>query len=113
MRAVGEKACLPLLSDILEDKLKMGKIKEFYQKACEEAGPEVITQMVQSIHKADAPTSKKADNAKRGAPSARDSSSERRSTSAQEEEANGDDEQFCCPVAVLGKGLVDFLEHSS
>ncbi|KIH58944.1 HEAT repeat protein, partial [Ancylostoma duodenale] len=53
MRAIGEKACLPLLSDILEDKLKMGKIKEFYQKACEEAGPEVITQMVQSIHKAD------------------------------------------------------------
>ncbi|VDO66225.1 unnamed protein product [Heligmosomoides polygyrus] len=53
MRAIGEKPCLPLLSDILEDKLKMGKIKEFYQKACEEAGPEVITQMVQSIHKAD------------------------------------------------------------
>ncbi|VDO83890.1 unnamed protein product, partial [Haemonchus placei] len=53
MRAIGEKPCLPLLSDILDDKLKMGKIKEFYQKACEEAGPEVITQMVQSIHKAD------------------------------------------------------------
>uniref|UniRef100_A0A0K0CW66 Cytoskeleton-associated protein 5 n=1 Tax=Angiostrongylus cantonensis TaxID=6313 RepID=A0A0K0CW66_ANGCA len=53
MRAIGEKLCLPLLSDILDDKLKMGKIKEFYQKACEEVGPEVITQMIQSIHKAD------------------------------------------------------------
>lgn len=29
------------------------KIKEFYAKAQEEAGPEVVVQMVQSIHKAD------------------------------------------------------------
>uniref|UniRef100_A0A1I7XQC1 Cytoskeleton-associated protein 5 n=1 Tax=Heterorhabditis bacteriophora TaxID=37862 RepID=A0A1I7XQC1_HETBA len=53
MRAIGEKACLPLLADIAEDKLKMSKIKEFYNKACEEAGPEIVAQMVQSIHKAD------------------------------------------------------------
>ncbi|EYC31023.1 hypothetical protein Y032_0004g1910 [Ancylostoma ceylanicum] len=98
MRAIGEKACLPLLSDILEDKLKMGKIKEFYQKACEEAGPEVITQMVQSIHKADAPPSKKAEpTTKTATPSTREPSSER-PASAQEEEPSGDDESLKPPA---------------
>ncbi|KHJ97209.1 HEAT repeat protein [Oesophagostomum dentatum] len=97
MRAIGEKACLPLLSDILEDKLKMGKIKEFYQKACEEAGPEVITQMVQSVHKADAPPSKKPESAaKKGTPAARESPSEGRAT---EEEAAGDEDESLKPPA--------------
>ncbi|XGW09738.1 hypothetical protein V3C99_011760 [Haemonchus contortus] len=101
MRAIGEKPCLPLLSDILDDKLKMGKIKEFYQKACEEAGPEVITQMVQSIHKADAapPPSKKVEPpVKKAAPTTRDSSTERRPAAAEEEEPTGDDESLKPPA---------------
>ncbi|KJH44505.1 HEAT repeat protein [Dictyocaulus viviparus] len=92
MRAIGEKLCLPLLSDILEDKLKMAKIKEFYQKACEEAGPEVITQMVQSIHKADVAPSKDLElSGKKDATLTRDSSVEHRSASAQEEEQDDDE----------------------
>ncbi|WKX94803.1 hypothetical protein Q1695_011794 [Nippostrongylus brasiliensis] len=100
MRAIGEKPCLPLLSDIIEDKLKMGKIKEFYQKACEEAGPEVITQMVQSIHKADAapPPSKKVEpSVKKGTS---DSSTDRQATSPEEEEPDGDDESLKPPAGV-------------
>ncbi|PIO76082.1 HEAT repeat protein [Teladorsagia circumcincta] len=101
MRAIGEKPCLPLLTDILEDKLKMGKIKEFYQKACEEAGPEVITQMVQSIHKADAapPPSKKVEPpVKKASPTTRDSSTERRPAGTEEEEPTGDDESLKPPA---------------
>ncbi|KAK6736923.1 hypothetical protein RB195_019549 [Necator americanus] len=98
MRAVGEKASLPLLSEILEDKLKMGKIREFYQKACEEAGPEVITQMVQSIHKADAPPSRRPESTVKKATPTRDSSAECRPSSAQEEEPNGEDESLKPPA---------------
>ncbi|CAI2340317.1 unnamed protein product [Caenorhabditis sp. 36 PRJEB53466] len=55
MRAIGEKPSLQLLADIVPDTLKMGKIKEYHQKALAEAGPAEIAAMVQSIHKADAP----------------------------------------------------------
>lgn len=53
MRAIGEKPSLQLLADIVTDNLKMGKIKEYHQKALSEAGPAEIAAMVQSIHKAD------------------------------------------------------------
>ncbi|CAI5438088.1 unnamed protein product [Caenorhabditis angaria] len=55
MRAIGEKPALSLLADIATDNIKMGKIKEYHQKALEEAGPAEIAAMVQSIHKSDAP----------------------------------------------------------
>uniref|UniRef100_A0A8R1DYU0 TOG domain-containing protein n=1 Tax=Caenorhabditis japonica TaxID=281687 RepID=A0A8R1DYU0_CAEJA len=55
MRAIGEKPALQLLADIVTDNIKMGKIKEYHQKALAEAGPAEIAAMVQSIHKADAP----------------------------------------------------------
>ncbi|MFH4974191.1 hypothetical protein AB6A40_000900 [Gnathostoma spinigerum] len=60
MKAVGEKACLVLISDIAEDKTKMSKIKEFCEKAIQEAGPDVVSAMVQSIHKSN-PKGAKAD----------------------------------------------------
>lgn len=52
-KAVGEKPALQLLADIVEDKLKMEKIKEYRTKAVEEGGGEEIAAMVQSVHKAD------------------------------------------------------------
>ncbi|CAD6186294.1 unnamed protein product [Caenorhabditis auriculariae] len=55
MRTIGEKPSLQLLADIVPDKLKMDKIRDFHQKALEEAGADVVSQMVQSVHKADAP----------------------------------------------------------
>uniref|UniRef100_A0A914RZI1 TOG domain-containing protein n=1 Tax=Parascaris equorum TaxID=6256 RepID=A0A914RZI1_PAREQ len=51
MKAVGEKACMVLISDIAEDKMKMSKIKDFCEKAIQEAGPDVVSVMVQSMHK--------------------------------------------------------------
>ncbi|VDM27623.1 unnamed protein product [Toxocara canis] len=75
MKAIGEKACLVLISDIAEDKLKMTKIrntilnttdsfsiKDFCEKAIQEAGPDVVSVMVQSIHKSNHSDAKSADN---------------------------------------------------
>ncbi|CAB3401773.1 unnamed protein product [Caenorhabditis bovis] len=53
MRAIGEKPSLQLLADVVTDNIKMAKIKEYHQKALDEAGPAEIAAMVQSIHKAD------------------------------------------------------------
>ncbi|PAV85409.1 hypothetical protein WR25_01466 isoform A [Diploscapter pachys] len=44
MRVIGEKPMNSLIADIVEDKLKMTKIKEYCQKAIDEAGPEASTQ---------------------------------------------------------------------
>uniref|UniRef100_A0A914ZKU7 TOG domain-containing protein n=3 Tax=Parascaris univalens TaxID=6257 RepID=A0A914ZKU7_PARUN len=60
MKAVGEKACMVLISDIAEDKMKMSKIKDFCEKAIQEAGPDVVSVMVQSMHKSNQPNSKTA-----------------------------------------------------
>ncbi|VDO29637.1 unnamed protein product [Onchocerca flexuosa] len=51
MKAVGEKLCMALLADIAEDKMKMAKIRDFYEKAVQEAGTDVVSIMVQSMHK--------------------------------------------------------------
>uniref|UniRef100_A0A0R3RZL0 Cytoskeleton-associated protein 5 n=1 Tax=Elaeophora elaphi TaxID=1147741 RepID=A0A0R3RZL0_9BILA len=51
MKAVGEKSCMVLLADIAEDKMKMTKIRDFCEKAVQEAGTDVVSIMVQSIHK--------------------------------------------------------------
>uniref|UniRef100_A0A914V058 TOG domain-containing protein n=1 Tax=Plectus sambesii TaxID=2011161 RepID=A0A914V058_9BILA len=55
MKAIGEKPMLSFLSDIVEDKIKMAKIKEFYETAVKEAGDDVVTMMVQSVHKTNDP----------------------------------------------------------
>ena len=77
MKAVGEKAVLPLLVDIAQDNLKMQKvcsgkviyfpkyflshscsdssdlqIREYHDKAVQECGSEVVASMVASVHKA-------------------------------------------------------------
>ncbi|KAF1765029.1 hypothetical protein GCK72_004980 [Caenorhabditis remanei] len=83
MRAIGEKPSLQLLADIVTDNLKMGKIKEYHQKALAEAGPAEIAAMVQSIHKADAPPTTSAPP-KKAAPPKRQVSEEE--TTEQEEE---------------------------
>ncbi|VDK56206.1 unnamed protein product [Anisakis simplex] len=71
MKAIGEKACLVLVSDIAEDKLKMTKIKHFCEKAIQEAGPDVVSVMVQSMHKSNqrSDASKGNDNAENDAKS--------------------------------------------
>ncbi|VDN07875.1 unnamed protein product [Thelazia callipaeda] len=51
MKAIGEKPCMILLADIAEDKTKIEKIRGFYQKAVQEAGTDVVSIMVQSMHK--------------------------------------------------------------
>ncbi|KAM3717569.1 Zygote defective protein [Dirofilaria immitis] len=51
MKAVGEKLCLALLADIAEDKVKMTKIRDFCEKAVQEAGTDIVSIMVQSMHK--------------------------------------------------------------
>ncbi|CAG9538175.1 unnamed protein product [Cercopithifilaria johnstoni] len=51
MKAVGEKSCMVLLADIAEDKVKIAKIKDFCEKAVQEAGTDVVSIMVQSMHK--------------------------------------------------------------
>uniref|UniRef100_A0A915Q0H8 TOG domain-containing protein n=1 Tax=Setaria digitata TaxID=48799 RepID=A0A915Q0H8_9BILA len=51
MKAVGEKSCMVLLADIAEDKVKMTKIRDFCEKAIQEAGADVVSIMVQSMHK--------------------------------------------------------------
>uniref|UniRef100_A0A1I7UF87 Cytoskeleton-associated protein 5 n=1 Tax=Caenorhabditis tropicalis TaxID=1561998 RepID=A0A1I7UF87_9PELO len=53
MRAIGEKPSLQLLADIVSDSMRMGKIREYHQKALAEAGP--AESVVQPIQKADAP----------------------------------------------------------
>uniref|UniRef100_A0A158R650 Cytoskeleton-associated protein 5 n=1 Tax=Syphacia muris TaxID=451379 RepID=A0A158R650_9BILA len=53
MKAIGEKACMVLLTPIVEDKTKMAKIRDFRDKAAKEAGSDVVSAMVQSIHKSD------------------------------------------------------------
>lgn len=53
MKAIGEKACMVLLGSIVEDKTKMAKIRDFRDKAAKEAGADVVSAMVQSIHKSD------------------------------------------------------------
>lgn len=51
MKAVGEKSCMVLLTSIADDKTKMSKIKDFCEKAIQEAGTDVVSIMVQSMHK--------------------------------------------------------------
>ncbi|KAL3984838.1 CLASP N terminal family protein [Acanthocheilonema viteae] len=51
MKAVGEKSCMVLLADIAEDKVKITKIRDFCEKAIQEAGTDVVSIMVQSMHK--------------------------------------------------------------
>ncbi|EJW84345.1 hypothetical protein WUBG_04745 [Wuchereria bancrofti] len=51
MKAVGEKSCMVLLADIAEEKVKMAKIRDFCEKALQEAGTDVVSIMVQSMHK--------------------------------------------------------------
>ncbi|EJD75521.1 CBR-ZYG-9 protein [Loa loa] len=51
MKAVGEKSCMVLLTDIAEDKVKLAKIRDFCEKAVQEAGTDVVSIMVQSMHK--------------------------------------------------------------
>ncbi|KAH7717073.1 CBR-ZYG-9 protein [Aphelenchoides avenae] len=55
MKAIGKKSAGVLIKDLENDKLKMAKIEEFYEKAMAEAGPEEVNAMVQSIHKPDKP----------------------------------------------------------
>uniref|UniRef100_A0A915DA60 TOG domain-containing protein n=1 Tax=Ditylenchus dipsaci TaxID=166011 RepID=A0A915DA60_9BILA len=55
MKCIGQKPALILFSDIAGDKGKMAKIEEFYNNAMNEAGQEIVSAMVQSIHKPDAP----------------------------------------------------------
>ncbi|EGT60198.1 hypothetical protein CAEBREN_31790 [Caenorhabditis brenneri] len=83
MRAIGEKPSLQLLADIVQDNLKMGKIKEYHQKALAEAGPAEIAAMVQSIHKADAPPA--AAPPKKAAPPKRQESQEEEQPEQEEE----------------------------
>ncbi|PIC44433.1 hypothetical protein B9Z55_004801 [Caenorhabditis nigoni] len=85
MRAIGEKPSLQLLADIVTDNLKMGKIKEYHQKALAEAGPAEIAAMVQSMHKADAPPAAAAAPAKKAAPPPKRQESEEEQVEEEEE----------------------------
>lgn len=85
MRAIGEKPSLQLLADIVQDKLKMDKIKEYHQKAVEQAGPAEIAAMVQSIHKADAPPAAAAPPKKAAPPPKRQESQEEEEPEQEEE----------------------------
>jgi len=54
MKCIGQKAAITLIGgEVASDKVKMGKIEEFYAKAISEAGQEEVSAMVQSIHKPD------------------------------------------------------------
>uniref|UniRef100_A0A1I8AIN5 TOG domain-containing protein n=1 Tax=Steinernema glaseri TaxID=37863 RepID=A0A1I8AIN5_9BILA len=48
MKALGEKAAMMFLTDIAEDKLKMGKIQEFRDKAAAEAAAEEAAKAAES-----------------------------------------------------------------
>uniref|UniRef100_A0A914Y7H4 Uncharacterized protein n=1 Tax=Panagrolaimus superbus TaxID=310955 RepID=A0A914Y7H4_9BILA len=60
MKAIGKANAMTMLGDVSNDKTKMERIEKFYNQAVEEAGVEVVSEMVQSMHKsADTPAAEK------------------------------------------------------
>ncbi|KAI1721756.1 HEAT repeat domain-containing protein [Ditylenchus destructor] len=96
MKCIGQKPAMILFGDFAQDKVKMTKVEEFYTNAVNEAGQEVVSAMVQSIHKPDPPKVVKNDDPKRK-PESRPSS-----RNSQENEDDGCDEPL-----KLGRGTVN------
>uniref|UniRef100_A0A7E4UZT1 TOG domain-containing protein n=1 Tax=Panagrellus redivivus TaxID=6233 RepID=A0A7E4UZT1_PANRE len=50
-KALGPKIFLPMLGELATDKMKMAQVDKFKDQALKESGIEVVSEMVQSIHK--------------------------------------------------------------
>uniref|UniRef100_A0A1I8AD45 TOG domain-containing protein n=1 Tax=Steinernema glaseri TaxID=37863 RepID=A0A1I8AD45_9BILA len=102
MKALGEKAAMMFLTDIAEDKLKMGKIQEFRDKAAAEAAAEEAAKAAESAPAQEA-VAEVASSAPSAAPAAQ--------APAAVNEAEIDPWDLYDPVDVLAKLPPNFYEQ--